>query len=322
MSAGVRQRLTLFVIVHHRYDDEVKRGGARWTLERVVAELRALHAGGEPMEMQALAASGHSELIAAAQRHAGTWTKALRLAGLEVRPTRRRWTRERVVAEIQRLHQSGASLMATEIANNLSIAASRLFGGWRNARAVALPDFEAPYEQWSKTKILDRLRELHEQGVSLAAGIMREGEHGKLVSAAIREFGSWDAALKRGIADHKSRRVWSEETVKAALRRRQRERKSLNARIVANDDPSLPKAARDHFGRWRRALEAAGVSTTNRREAWSHDLVKQRLRELAEMHGHVTSKLAGAALTNACLRYFGTFKTACFAARVDSARRS
>ena len=269
------------------------------------------------MDMRSLAAGGHADLVAAAQRYAGTWTKALRLAGVEARPPRRKWTRERVVAEIQQLHRSGASLMATEIENGLAIAASRLFGGWRNARAAALPDFEAPYEQWSKTKVLDRLRELHEQGSSMAAGILREGEDAKLVSAAIRELGSWEAALKRAIADYEPRRAWSEETVKSALRRRQRERKSLNARVVASEDPGLTKAAREHFGRWRRALESAGVSTAGRREAWSYDLVKERLRVLAETHGRVTAKLAGSSLTSACLRYFGTFKTACFAAGVN-----
>jgi hypothetical protein len=321
MFGRVRQPKSLFAIAQRRYDIEVKRVGARWTLEKVVAELRALHAGGESMDVDALRVSGHAALIAAAQRHAGTWTKALRLAGLEERPTRRRWTRRRVIAEIQALHRSGASLMATAIENNLSIAANRLFGGWRNARAIALPDFEAPYERWSKAKILERLRELHAQGASLAVGRVRE-EHAKLVSAAIREFGSWDAALKRGIAGHESRRTWNQETVKAALRRRQRERKSLNSRLVANDDPGLTKAAREQFGRWRRALEAAGVATAERREAWSHDLVKQRLRELAETLGYVTPKLAGAALTSACRRYFGSFKTACFATRVDRTPRS
>lgn len=269
--------------------------------------------------MSGLISGGHADLVAAAQRHAGSWAKALRLAGIGQAPARRKWTRETVVAEIQRLHRSGASLAATQIENALAIAANRLFGGWRKARAIAVPDFEEPYERWSKSKVVERLRELQERGESLVAGVLREGEHAKLVTAAIREFGTWDAALQRAIAGHVSRRAWSDETVKAALRRRQRGKQSLNARIVASEDPALVKAAREHFGRWRRALEAAGVSTSGRREAWSHDLVKSRLRELAAADGLVTAKVAGASLTSACQRYFGTFKSACFAAGIRSA---
>ena len=298
--------------------DPMRVGGSRWTLEQVVFELRALHAVGELTSTGGLIAAGHADLVAAARRHAGNWAKALRLAGIPEGPTRRKWTRASVVAEIQRLHRSGASLAATQIENALAIAATRLFGGLRKARAIAVPDFEDPYERWTKSKVVARLRELEARGESLAAGVLREGEHAKLVTAAIREFGSWDAALHRAIAGHVSRRAWDEESVKVALRRRQREKKSLNSRIVGNEDAALVNAAREHFGRWRRALEAAGVSTSGRREAWSHDLVKTRLRELAGADCSVTANIAGASLTSACQRYYGTFKTACFAAGVRS----
>ena len=282
----------------------------------MVAEIRALHAAGELATTNVLMATGHRDLVSAANRYANGWAHALQLAGAGEFSRRRTWTRDLVIAEISALHRRGESLMQTDVGNALKIAAQRQFGGWRAARAIALPNFDEPYECWSKRKVIAMIREIHARGAPLTTLAVRAGKTGRLVNAAVRAFGTWEAAVRVAVPGHEGRRTWTDATVKAALRRRQREGKSLSASAVGADDPGLGKAARKYFGRWRRALEAAGVSTAGRREAWSPDLVKTRLRAVVRRHARISAVLAGPALTGACLRYFGTFHAACVAASV------
>jgi len=115
------------------------REGRRWSDKRVIAELRRL------VRQKQRLSSSHVEhsLASAAYRLFGSWNAALTAAGF--RPTRvvhtplRRWTRQKVLHEIQRLHQSRRPLTrATD--PQLYHTASRLFGNfgsWRTALVVA-----------------------------------------------------------------------------------------------------------------------------------------------------------------------------------------
>lgn len=292
-----------------------------WDLERVIHEIRALHSVGELTTSSVLATSGHRDLVDAAIRYAGGWLKALRLAGVENIPGRKRWTRERVIAEIKERRRRGESLAATNLPHGLNIAAQRLFGSWRNARREAVPGFVEPYARWTRDAVVERLRARRARGDSLACQDVRASEDAPLVNAAFRLFGSWDAALHEAIDDHVSRRSWDRDAVVAELRRRHSARRSVNAATVQRDDPALVNAAREHFGRWRYALEAARVLTSVNREAWSRELVVERLRELETHQDRITARLAGASLTQAAQRLFGSFRAACEAAGRGSSRR-
>lgn len=86
------------------------------------------------------------ELEGAVRRYFGGWEAALRAAGLDPglareRSLRRDWTQGEVLAAIRERHVAGKSLLASEVRREdvrLLMAARRLFGGWRNARAQAL----------------------------------------------------------------------------------------------------------------------------------------------------------------------------------------
>jgi hypothetical protein len=111
----------------------------RWSLERVVAELRALHARGELGSTHELQQRGYGTLVAAAIRYAGSWGKAVRLAGAKYSP-RRSWTEESVLREIRARHRNELSLNATDVLTDdlrLAAAARRYFGSWRAARTAA-----------------------------------------------------------------------------------------------------------------------------------------------------------------------------------------
>ena len=68
-----------------------------WSMERVVAELQRLHAQGHTMTYAALRAGGHTAVLVAAQRYAGSFGGAARLAGVLDGAARQPWTRDRVL---------------------------------------------------------------------------------------------------------------------------------------------------------------------------------------------------------------------------------
>ena len=113
--------------------------GSGWSLERVVSELRQLHAGGEVITYAALRAAGYGALLSAAERYVGSFSRAIKLAGIE--PARPLWTPDRVLAEIKRLHSEGVELSSEQLTNSghagLVQAARRHFGGWPDAVTAA-----------------------------------------------------------------------------------------------------------------------------------------------------------------------------------------
>jgi len=114
------------------------RRGVRWSRASVLAQL-----GRRARAQRSLAPSRvPPTLYAAACRLFGSWRKALEKAGLE--PTdhlvRGRWSRERVLEEVRRLHGEGRPLTATKVklyARSLWLAAARHVGSWGEALRAA-----------------------------------------------------------------------------------------------------------------------------------------------------------------------------------------
>jgi hypothetical protein len=68
----------------------------------------------------------------AAKKHFGTWSKALIAAGIQ--PTPKRWTKDRVIAEIRSWHSQHVKINKISCQDaRLYAAAVRLFGNWYNA---------------------------------------------------------------------------------------------------------------------------------------------------------------------------------------------
>jgi hypothetical protein len=75
-----------------------------------------MRGSGWALERANLSAVGFGPLVAAAERYAGTFTRALKLAGIT--PARPAWTRSRVISEIQRLHREGVALSSEQLGNS------------------------------------------------------------------------------------------------------------------------------------------------------------------------------------------------------------
>ena len=78
-------------------------------------------------------------------------------------------------------------------------------------------------------------------------------------------FGTWDNALRAAgfiPGEMRLHRTWDTEKVSKAIRNLRHRRQQLNAHYVAKHNPALFQAGLRYYGRWNKALRAAGISTT------------------------------------------------------------
>ena len=126
---------------------------------------------------------------------------------------------------------------------------------------------------------------MHRRGEDLSyAGIAQSRV--SLLRAATRYFGSWKAAIETaGVPydDVRKYRSWTRERILERVRELHARGVDLSWRHVSTVvDPQLAAAAtkRQHFGSWRRALEAAGIeySTVRRYHQWSDEAIIAGIR--------------------------------------------
>jgi len=125
---------------------------------------------------------------------------------------RRKWTRERIIQELQDLHAAGEALTVSNMRRlgygAMVSAAYRedMFGNWRAAVAAAGLDHKqaAPRQRkWTKARIIARIRQLHSQGQDISYRGIRAYQQYLLTAARHREnFGSWRAAVEAAGIDY------------------------------------------------------------------------------------------------------------------------
>jgi len=129
-----------------------------------------------------------------------------------------------------------------------------------------------PQRRWSRELILERIRELRQQGSDLTPSQVGV-EHGALVSAAERYFGNWPAAVQAAGIDYervrasgrqrRSERIrkWSQARILAEIRRLHQAGEDLSWGVMERKYQPLCAAAVKgcYFGSWSAALAAAGI---------------------------------------------------------------
>jgi hypothetical protein len=285
-----------------------------WSVERVVAELRRLNAEGRTMTYAALRAGGYHALLTAAQRFAGSFGDAARLAGVTDPGARRPWTRERVIAELRELHKDGVELNCVALAGaphgRLVEVARRYFGGWREAvEAAGLPVVvRGPWKSWELVR--DRLHALQRAGTRMTTTTLVAEGHADLAAAAIAFAGTWNEALDRaGIPVVERHERWSRERVLGEIRELQASGVSLSyGVVVALGKRQLIKAAERKFGGWAAACAVAVRTYEPLMETWTRDRILAELRARHARGESVRSteiqrELGG--LATAARRHFG-----------------
>ncbi len=108
---------------------------------------------------------------------------------------RRDWSREEVVIEIRRRHESGLGLSSESPgARAVAHQAARFFGSWTAAVAAAGFPVAPPRRRWTAAAVKSALRARQASGRSLVRKVVL-GEDSSLARAAIKRWGPWRRAL-------------------------------------------------------------------------------------------------------------------------------
>ena len=175
-----------------------------------------------------------------------------------------KWSREEIIRII--LDRESARLPLKlggqqGVESTLYQAASRIFGTWRNAVMAAGIDMGhgQAKARWRPSKVIAAIRTLSRRKRPLRARELKS-QHGSLVSAARRYFGSWSkAVVAAGVDPHKLRRFppWTRQHIVEAILTRALKNEPLASRSVI--PRSLLDAGSRIFGTWGLALSAAGL---------------------------------------------------------------
>lgn len=245
-----------------------------WDKPRILKALRQLNKKGEDLSYNRLAKKRQS-LVSAAAYHFGSYRKAVEKAGIDyaVVTRRPRWTKQRVISLIKAARRSGEDLhwsAVTRRRDELGLAAfaslqPRLFGRWDRALHAAGLDADdvSIYRRWDRNSILFELKGLAREREPLNSGAIQKEDPG-LHAAAVRHFGSYDAALRAAKlepGDHRQRRRWTKEMVLKELRLLFRGSKGSATTTTALREAhsALYGAATRFFGGIPAAIKAAGV---------------------------------------------------------------
>lgn len=184
----------------------------------------------------------------------------------------RKWTKDTIAAEIQKLSKDGVILNYAKIAEEhvaLLRAATRYFGSWRDAVDFAGIQYDGvrKYRTWSRDKIVERIKDLQSQGIDLSWRHVSTQVDPQLAAAATKRqhFGSWRGAIEAAglnYSDVRRYRQWNEQNIISNIKELHEQGKDLNAKSVEEIDITLITAARRRFDSWDKALTAAGLDAS------------------------------------------------------------
>ena len=254
-----------------------------------------------------------------ARKHFGTVEAASLAAGVSGWPIRKLqpvFSREETLAHMQQRYQQGEPMYQSAVSKShphLVLSARRYFWSWDDALDAAGVPSDSPHTSWTKESILAALRERHEQGLSLVVShIAREDQ--RLYSAAIKHFGSYQAAAKEiDIEVPRLTQSWTKEKVIQCLREHADEENILPTTKFPS---GLLYASRHYFGSVDNARKAAGVLAP-KRIRWTRERIIQAIRCQKRAHGLVAAAIDGT-LCAAAVRHFGSWSAACKAAGILS----
>ena len=247
-----------------------------WTDELIVETIRALHRAGVDLSPTSVRRT-HPALFSAARSksHFGSWRAAVEAAGLDYESIKRHsspWTTEEVIRALREAYERGEDLLSSDFKRrykSLYTAArsKRCFGSWREALKAAGLDYEELKGRrfWTKRRIIERIRELHAQGIPLNWSTVDKISPGLYRAARRKEnFGSWRGALEAaGVEPQPARATesWSKEKIVRTIRELFERGEDLSQKSVAQKYPALLAAAksRRYFGSWGEAVRAAGI---------------------------------------------------------------
>jgi hypothetical protein len=182
---------------------------------------------------------------------------------------------------------------------------------------------------WTKPGIIKKLQQLHRSGQTLAYSRLATSEQA-LLSAAVYHFGTYRSAIAKAGIDYAlviQRPRWTRQRIIALIKQARQKGQELHWGAVSRRRDELGRAAFAAlqprlFGRWDRALSAAGLDADDvaRYRTWDRNTVvfeiRSRHQDEEELNSGALQK-DDPGLHAAAVRYFGSYDNALRAARLD-----
>lgn len=188
---------------------------------------------------------------------------------------------------------------------------------------------------WDKPRIKAELKRLYRGGANLSYNALAKKKQ-SLVSAAAYHFGSYRVAVESAGIDYAAvtrRPRWTKQAIIQLIKKARRKGHDLHWSAVTQRRDELGRAAFASlqprlFGRWDRALSAAGLDADDisRYRRWDRNTVAFELRARAMDDEPLNSgaiQQDDSGLHAAAVRHFGSYDSALRAAKVnpDAVRR-
>ena len=304
-----------------------------WTEERILDELRRMHAEGGDLSLAAVKDRHRCSLLGPALHRFGSWRKAVEAAGIDYSTVSRvrEWNSKSVIEALQIRYKRGRGMGGGAIQKEdlrLWAACNRYFGSYQKAAEAARVPIPQSLPEWSwpVPRLQKALRRVHEAGVDLSSGRIRH-THPGLFYAARSRLGSWQKALESIGLDYESvRRAhdWSAQAVIEQIRELHKAGEDLHAGAVQKSHVALSGAVQRYFGTQRRAMKAAGLSYPENPSPtlahWTEELVLKTLRDShsdGEDLRHRRVKERRQPLYHAAKHFFGSYTNAVAQAGID-----
>src|SRR5438093_604766 len=182
---------------------------------------------------------------------------------------------------------------------------------------------------WDKPRIKAELRRLYRAGANLSYNALAKRKQ-SLVSASAYHFGSYRAAVESAGIDYAvvtRRPRWTKQNIIRLIKEARRKGEDLHWSAVTKRRDELGKAAFASlqprlFGRWDRALHAAGLDADEvaRYRKWDRNSIVFELKSRVQDREPLNSgaiQMEDPGLHAAAVRHFGSYDKAMSAARID-----
>jgi len=243
-----------------------------WNKSNILKRLRQLHKSGQDLSYNAMCRRNQS-LLSASSYHFGSYRTAVGKAGIEYDEVirRPRWNKQRIIQLIKQARRKGQDLhwsAVTQRRDELGKAAfaslqPRLFGRWDRALQAAGLDADevARYRRWDRNSIVFELKERAQSREALNSGAIQQQDPG-LHAAAVRHFGSYDAAIRAANMNPRQvrrRNSWTRQSVIQGLKAARRAGLRISDTSIRKANSALYGAAVRLFGSFTKARRAAGI---------------------------------------------------------------
>jgi hypothetical protein len=179
------------------YDETA--GEWRWSPEKVVATIRALHDRGEPLFAGHVAAHYPSLFTAALNHFPSSWRKALRAAGFDPenhKTPRSGWNRQDAEDWVHTRAREGLSVLARDVPKDLTDFVRKHLGhGWiQFVESLGIPyPGVRKHLHWTRDELLAEIGRWHAEGNAMNYKSVKN-TYQALIHQARKFFGGWDAA--------------------------------------------------------------------------------------------------------------------------------